>query len=145
MSKKITKWLIVGAAIGYLLGYFTAGASKDPNVHSVPDVRFSSSEADTLVPPSKKELTLEEKIQKEFQETPEMMKIVACESQFRQFKDGKPLISPTSDVGIMQINQVHWKRADKMGLDIHGSVDDNIAMGKVILEEQGLNAWTCYR
>jgi hypothetical protein len=75
----------------------------------------------------------------------ELVAIAFCESGFNQFKpDGSPLVSRTSDVGVMQINQVHWSRAKELGLDIFNSENDNIIMGKIILEEQGLSAWTCH-
>jgi len=74
-----------------------------------------------------------------------MLRIAKCESGFKQFDSGgKPLISPTSDVGLMQINQVHWKRAEKLGLDIFNSPVDNMAMAKIIHKEQGYKAWSCY-
>lgn len=87
----------------------------------------------------------EELIKESFKDTPEMIKIVKCESGFRQFKDGKPLMSKTSDVGVMQINQVHWQEAKNLGLDIFNSVQDNIKMGKIILAKEGLKAWMCYK
>lgn len=75
----------------------------------------------------------------------EMVAIINCESGFRQYTvSGTPLISPTSDVGIMQINQVHWKRAESLGLDIFHSINDNLIMGYIIYSEQGKNAWTCH-
>jgi len=74
-----------------------------------------------------------------------MVKIVNCESRFRQFDSkGNPLRSPTSDIGLMQINQVHWKRAKKLGLDIFNSTKDNVEMGKIIYKEQGFEAWSAY-
>ena len=85
---------------------------------------------------------LKEKIIAELGE--EFISIVNCESGFKQFQDGKPLISRTSDVGLLQINQVHWDRAKELGLDIFNSEDDNIAMAKIIKKEQGLKAWSCY-
>jgi hypothetical protein len=76
---------------------------------------------------------------------PEMVAIIRCESNFKQFNDnGTPLVSRTSDVGISQINQVHWARAKSLGLDIFNSENDNIIMAKIILEEQGKDAWTCH-
>ncbi len=85
---------------------------------------------------------IEKLIKKEFAKTPKMIAIVRCESRFRQYnKWGTPLTSHTNDVGVMQINKVHWVRAKKLGLDIHNSVYDNIAMGKIILKEQGMGAW----
>lgn len=75
-----------------------------------------------------------------------MKNIAKCESGYKQFeKDGSHLISLTSDVGLMQINQVHWKRAKSLGLDIFNSPIDNWEMAKIIYKEQGFKAWTCYK
>ncbi len=104
-----------------------------------------------LISVTSRESTIQEKIQAEFESTPKMFNIVKCESEFRQFDSkGKPLMSPTSDVGVMQVNQIHWKRAKSLGFDIFYSIDDNIAYAKIILREQGIDAWealksTCYK
>lgn len=90
-----------------------------------------------------KPLTLQEKVEQTFND-PRMLKVIQCESQWRQFHNEKPLISPTSDVGLLQINQIHWKRAKELGLDIFNSVDDNLKMAKIIYDEQGITAWTCF-
>lgn len=86
---------------------------------------------------------LENVIRREF--SPKMVAIIKCESGFRQFKHGTTtLISPTRDVGVMQINLKTWhKKSKEMGLDIFGSTEDNITMGKYILKVQGESAWTC--
>lgn len=79
-----------------------------------------------------------------FPDVPQMVKVVGCESAYRQFEGtSTPLLSPTDDVGVMQINQVHWAEAKALGLDIFNSVDDNIKMGRIVYEQQGLAAWTC--
>ena len=69
--------------------------------------------------------------------------IAYYESRYRQFKeDGTPLISPTDDVGVMQINKSTWlSKAKQMGLDIEHSEIDNITMAKYIRDVQGYNAW----
>ena len=73
-----------------------------------------------------------------------MIPIAQCESQMRQFDSkGNPLRSKTSDIGLLQINQVHWGEARSLGLDIFNNVDDNISMGRVVYDREGLNAWTC--
>lgn len=72
-----------------------------------------------------------------------MVRIVRCESNFDQYRDGKILVSKTNDVGVMQINLASWlKKSKEMGLDIY-QLEDNIKMGKYILEVQGLSAWVC--
>ncbi len=72
-----------------------------------------------------------------------LIEIAYCESGLKQFKNGKPLISHTNDVGVMQINEVHFPRARALGLDIFYSTEDNIKMGKLILRDSGYRAWTC--
>ena len=88
--------------------------------------------------------SVRDKVLHTFWDEPIMVEVTNCESQFRQFKNGKPLISPTSDVGVMQINQVHWSEAKKLGLDIFYNEDDNIRMGRIVYEKQGVRAWSCY-
>lgn len=84
-------------------------------------------------------LTVEEKIIKEL--GPEFVKISFCESGMRQFnEDGTVLISPTSDIGLFQVNQVHWDTAKKMGIDIN-TVDGNIAYAKFLKEQNGYGDW----
>ena len=131
MYKKIIVFLIISILLIWLVPRIVEARTKSPLVIAISPV-------------VKNEVTLPDLIALEFKNTPKMVEIVKCESRFRQFdKNGSPLLSKTSDVGIMQINQVHWDRAGSLGLDIFNSVDDNIAMGKIILKEQGLNAWTC--
>lgn len=97
------------------------------------------------------ELDIVEKVKLAFFDDPRMVNVVTCESQNTQFNDdGTPLISGTSDVGVMQINQVHWSEAKKLGLDIFYSLDDNIKMGRMIYDSQGIKAWNaikseCYK
>jgi hypothetical protein len=76
-----------------------------------------------------------------------MLSVISCESGFKQFRYGTTtLISPTDDVGVMQINRPTWsKKAKEMGLDIENSVEDNIEMGKFIYSVSGENAWVCSR
>lgn len=84
-------------------------------------------------------LTVEEKIVKELGS--EFITIAKCESGMKQFKeDGTVLISPSSDVGLFQINQVHWDTAKKMEIDIY-TVDGNIAYAKFLKEQNGYGDW----
>ena len=86
-----------------------------------------------------RELTVEEKIIKELGE--EFIGIAKCESGIRQFnEDGTVLTSRTSDKGIFQINQVHWKKAKELNLDID-TIDGNIAYAKLLKENNGTRDW----
>lgn len=85
---------------------------------------------------------VESRIREEFDER--MVKIVRCESGFRQFKDnGEILIGHTNDWGVMQINVPTWlEKSKELGFDIT-TLEGNIAMGKYILKAQGYEAWVC--
>ncbi len=75
---------------------------------------------------------------------PYLYEIARCESELHQFNaTGTVLTSPTDDFGILQINGVHEKEAEELGLDFKGSMDDNVKMAKVVFDKQGLGAWTC--
>jgi hypothetical protein len=75
-----------------------------------------------------------------------MLEVIQCESGFRHFdKSGNVLIGITGDVGIMQIAPQYWdKEAKELGYNIY-TVAGNLAMGKIIMEKQGRNAWVCYK
>lgn len=83
---------------------------------------------------------------REFGHNEAMVRVIECESNFRQYdKNGNPLIGFTGDVGIMQIAPQYWlEEAEKLGHDIY-TAEGNIAMAKVILERQGINAWACHK
>lgn len=75
-----------------------------------------------------------------------MVAVLKCESGFKQFNaSGSPLMSHTSDVGVAQINKVHWQEAKRLGLDIHNSVEDNLKMAKIIYDKESIKAWVCYK
>ncbi len=117
------------ALIAMLFAYPTpAVASTSPNL---PIVATSTS--------------IQEKITSVFGDA-KMVAILKCESKWRQFSTSTiPLMSPTHDVGISQINQVQWQEAKDKGLDIFNSLEDNLTMGKIIYDKEGRNAWTCNR
>lgn len=77
---------------------------------------------------------------------PVLLCIAQHESNFQQFTPaGYPLISPTSDVGIMQINLPTWgKKAKEMGLNIRENPSDNIAFGIWLYNTKGPSQWTTF-
>lgn len=86
-----------------------------------------------------KELTIEEKIIEEL--GIEFVAIAECESGLRQYNShGDVIVSRTSDVGVLQINQVHWDNAERLGYDIY-TVDGNIAYAKYLKERNGTRDW----
>ena len=96
------------------------------------------------IQPEPQPKSVEQKIEIAFGEHAEVMKKIAyCESGMRQHKDnGEPLISPTNDSGIFQINNfAHSKKVKELGLDVINSEDDNIAYAKFLFERNGTRDW----
>lgn len=89
--------------------------------------------------------TLKTLVSEAFPSEPDMVAIAGCESGYRQLTaSGTPLISPTDDVGVLQINIPTWGAdAAARHLDIYHSAADNIAEAQIVLAEQGVEAWTC--
>lgn len=93
-------------------------------------------------------LTIEEQISLAFPEVKkEMLLIAKCESgnklhpHGRQFnEDGTVLISKTSDIGIFQINQVHWPEAEELNIDIK-TIEGNIEFAKLLYQRSGFKPW----
>lgn len=80
-----------------------------------------------------------------FPDEPIMLCIAEKESGTAQFRpSGAILESPTKDYGLMQINQVHLPEAERLGLDVKNSVEDNLAMAKIVKARQGYKAWATY-
>jgi hypothetical protein len=73
--------------------------------------------------------------------------IARHESGIEQFTpSGHPLVSPTGDVGIMQINMATWlPLARRMGLDIINNPIDNVEFGIWLYKTQGPYPWTTYQ
>jgi len=88
--------------------------------------------------------TVQEYVQSYFADTPVMIKIASCESQFRQFdKDGTVLQNPKSSaVGVFQIMaSIHKELADKaLGLDIY-TLQGNVAYAKALYADKGTQPW----
>lgn len=58
---------------------------------------------------------------------------------------GAPLMSPTHDYGIMQINKAWIPTAKKMGLDVVNSASDNVEFGIWLYTTLGPTQWTTYK
>ena len=89
-------------------------------------------------------VTVEDRIRAAFPEAPDAMVAIArCESTLRQFEpDGvTPLAGRMSpDVGLFQINIVHWQTAQKLGIDIY-SEEGNIAYARRLFKANGFRDW----
>ncbi|MES2216543.1 MAG: hypothetical protein V4481_04590 [Patescibacteria group bacterium] len=83
-------------------------------------------------------------LRKEFADTPILVEVARCESEFHQFdKDGKLVHGRVnkSDIGIMQINQYyHSETADSMKVDLK-TVEGNVAYAKYLYSKFGTSPW----
>jgi hypothetical protein len=83
-------------------------------------------------------------IKAEYADTPILIAIAQCESNFRQFNpDGTVVrgIVDSHDVGVMQINETYWLgKSESLGDDIYSS-QGNVAYAKYLYEKQGTDPW----
>ena len=104
-----------------------------------PDTDYNASST----PESIREYVFNTLSEAKFDRTDDFMSVIDCESRFRQYNvSGGVLISPTTDKGIMQINKLWWKEADRLGYDID-TVEGNLQMGLHIYQTMGISAWVC--
>lgn len=74
-----------------------------------------------------------------------MVAIAKCESQLQQwYPDGRVVTGKVDpdDTGLFQINNRYWGGlAKELGLDYRNSIEDNIAMARIVYDRQGFTAW----
>lgn len=106
-------------------------------------VMTSSTEGQIFTTTDPKEM--EKYLRQEYADSPILVDIARCESNFKQFdKDGNVIrgMVDKADIGVMQINErYHAETAVKLGMDIH-TIQGNIAYAKHLYEEQGLKPWS---
>jgi hypothetical protein len=83
-------------------------------------------------------------LRKVYADTPILVEVARCESEFHQFdKEGKPVRGRINkaDVGIMQINEhYHLDTADSMKVDLE-TVAGNVAYAKYLYGKFGTSPW----
>ena len=89
------------------------------------------------------ERTVEEKIREAFPQDPETaIKIAHCESSLDPSAVNNRNKNGTTDGGLYQINSIHDKRLDELGLDKF-DIDDNIKFARILWEEHKWVPWVC--
>ena len=90
-------------------------------------------------------LTIEEYVKKAFSDTPILISVAKCESEFKQFDEKGNVIrgiANRADVGIMQINEFYnADDAAKLGMNIY-ELDGNIKFAKWLYGKYGTKPWT---
>ena len=87
---------------------------------------------------------VENYIKAEYADTPMLIAIAQCESNFRQFNPDGTVVRgeiDSHDVGVMQINETYWLGKSKsLGDDIY-TIEGNVAYAKYLYEKQGTDPW----
>jgi hypothetical protein len=88
--------------------------------------------------------SMEAYLRTEYADTPILVDIARCESNFHQFDQDGIVIRgrvDSHDIGVMQINEKYQgDTAKKLGLDIF-TVEGNVAYAKHLYNEQGSAPW----
>lgn len=84
-------------------------------------------------------------LHEQYFDTPILIEIARCESEFRQFDKNGNIIRGrvnADDVGVMQINEFyHAATARKMGLNLR-TTEGNVAFGKYLYAKYGSSPWS---
>lgn len=88
--------------------------------------------------------SVEKYLREQYAETPILVDVARCESEFRQFDTNGKLIrgrvNPL-DVGVMQINEkFHSEKAQELGYDLH-TIEGNVSYAKYLYEQEGAAPW----
>ena len=87
---------------------------------------------------------VEEYIKTEYADTPILIAIAQCESNFRQFNPDGTVVRgmvDSHDVGVMQINETYWlDKSKSQGDDIY-TIEGNVAYAKYLYAKQGTDPW----
>jgi hypothetical protein len=139
----------IGVALGVLITFaFTVRAEKETErVLEEPEVveQIVEEPKVVLIEIEYTRESIERKIRETFHEEPERaLAIAQCESGLNPDALNTANKNGTSDGGLFQINSVHDKRLNALGLDKF-DVEDNIAFARMLYEERGWTPWVCDR
>lgn len=124
--------VLIGVTVGVLITFaFTVKAERVTYI--APEEAITEPE-EVLIEVETEEQKIERLIREEFVDAPIMVEVARCESTFRN------VCSTTGDCGPLQINQVHLKTLEMLGLD-RTKIEDNIEFGRILYNEQGLKPW----
>jgi len=131
----------------FLMSSVFGSGQAESQVASIAKIETASDANNSLtitvsdtIDPKKMEIYLRD----EFAETPLLVEIARCESNFKQFDPDGNLIKgrvDPADIGVMQINtRYHAETAAKLGHDLK-SVEGNIAYAKYLYAKEGSKPW----
>ena len=129
----------------FLMSSIYGSGQSDNHIKSINAVTDAGQATTSQIGSFSTSTNMESYLRKEYAETPILVEIARCESEFRQFnKDGTVLRGREvrEDVGVMQINErYHAEMASKLGIDIY-SVAGNVEYAKHLYKESGTAPWS---
>jgi hypothetical protein len=128
-------------SIAFLISSLYGSSSTNIAIASTTDVATASTTAKEI---AMDRGAVESYIRAEYADTPILIAIAQCESNFRQFNpDGTVVRGKVNshDVGVMQINETYWlDKSKSLGNDIY-TVEGNAAYAKYLYAKQGTDPW----
>lgn len=128
----------------FLMSSVYGAGSIPSNTANIVPQDASSTDIKSSVTISSDRNVVIEYLKKNFADTPILVEIARCESEFRQFDKNGNLIRgrvDNADVGVMQINErYHLEDSKKLGFNIH-TIEGNVAYAKYLYEKSGSRPW----
>ncbi len=122
---------------------YGAGSIPSNTANIVPQNASSNNISNSIVVSSDRGV-VEQYLRKNFADTPILVEIAKCESEFRQFDKNGNLVRgrvDDADVGVMQINErYHLEDSKKLGYNIH-TIEGNVGYAKYLYEKSGSKPW----
>jgi len=135
-------------SIAFLMSSLYGSGSTDVALASTTSNATASTTADsaatTTLEIAMDRSAVEDYIKTEYADTPILIAIAQCESNFRQFNPDGSVVRgkvDSHDVGVMQINETYWLGKSKsLGDDIY-TVEGNAAYAKYLYDKEGTDPW----
>jgi hypothetical protein len=138
----------ITTSIAFLMASLYVSGSSDVALASTTNTANAFTTADSTATTTREVAInrndVENYIKTEFVDTPILIAIAQCESNFRQFNpDGTVMRGQVDshDVGVMQINETYWLDKSKLlGDDIY-TAEGNAAYAKYLYKKEGTDPW----
>ena len=88
---------------------------------------------------------VESYLKKEYSDTPILLAIAQCESNFQQFNADGTVVRgkvDSHDIGVMHINETYWlPKSKSLGDNIY-TIEGNVAYAKYLYAKEGTDPWS---
>lgn len=145
MASLLNYMIELTTGVMFLMSSVYGAGSIPSNTANIVPQDASSTDIKSSVTISSDRNVVIEYLQKNFADTPILVEIAKCESEFRQFNKNGDLLRgrvDNADVGVMQINErYHLEDSKKLGFNIH-TIEGNVAYAKYLYEKSGSRPWS---